>query len=145
MKFTHQFVDLVPEGLAKGVLYVSIRYKTASHLCACDCGREVVTPLSPAFWKMTFDGETVSLSPSIGNWEFPCRAHYWITRDEVRWSGRFSREEIEEVTAKDQAAVSEHFDRQSTDLPREPAADAATETPRPASRWTKLKPRWWPW
>ena len=36
--------------------------------CCCGCGEEVVTPFSPAQWQMSFDGEAVSLHPSIGNW-----------------------------------------------------------------------------
>ncbi|MFC4855982.1 DUF6527 family protein [Actinophytocola glycyrrhizae] len=27
--------------------------------------------------RRDFNGETVSLSPSIGNWSFPCRSHYY--------------------------------------------------------------------
>jgi hypothetical protein len=34
---------------------------------------------------MVFDGKTISLDPSIGNWSFPCQSHYWITSSEVRW------------------------------------------------------------
>ena len=43
----HEFVEGIPERLEEGVLYVSILYATAMHLCACGCGREVVTPLTP--------------------------------------------------------------------------------------------------
>ena len=82
----HQFVDLVPETLLEGILYVSIRYATAIHNCCCGCGNKVVTPLDPDQWKLTFDGQSISLSPSIGNWNFPCRSHYWIYRGNVKWS-----------------------------------------------------------
>ena len=85
MKLSHNFVRSVPEALEQGVLYVSIEYATAIHRCCCGCGKEVVTPLSPRDWKLTFDGETVSLHPSIGNWSFPCRSHYWIKQDRVEW------------------------------------------------------------
>jgi hypothetical protein len=61
-----------------------------------------VTPLSPTDWKLTFDGETISLSPSIGNWSLKCQAHYWIERNQVRWAGRWSRDEIEAGRASDQ-------------------------------------------
>jgi hypothetical protein len=76
----HEFVDLIPDALEDGVLYVSVQYATALHLCCCGCGSEVVTPLSPTDWSLTFDGDTVSLRPSIGNYSFPCRSHYFITR-----------------------------------------------------------------
>ena len=93
----HRFVDAVPDTLEDGVLYVSTKYATAVHRCCCGCGHEVVTPFSPTDWRMTFDGETLSLAPSIGNWSFPCRSHYWIERDQVRWSGKWSDEQVAPV------------------------------------------------
>ncbi len=81
----HRFVATIPDTLEAGVLYVSIEYAIAVHSCACGCGQDVVTPLSPRDWSLTFDGETVSLSPSIGNWGFACRSHYWIRRGAVVW------------------------------------------------------------
>ena len=44
-----------------------------------------VTPLDPDEWQLSFDGETVSLYPSIGNYRFPCHSHYFITKNKVRW------------------------------------------------------------
>lgn len=82
---THEFVEYVPAVLAEGVLYVSLRFATVVHLCPCGCGNKVVTPLSPADWQLLFDGEAVSLTPSIGNWSLPCQSHYWIRLDRVRW------------------------------------------------------------
>ena len=82
---THEFVEYVPAVLAEGVLYVSLRFATVVHLCPCGCGNKVVTPLSPADWQLLFDGEAVSLTPSIGNWSLPCQSHYWIRLDQVRW------------------------------------------------------------
>src|SRR6058998_1537160 len=67
----HEFVDYVPEELEDGVVYVSIRYSTAVHLCCCGCGIEVASPISPADWELTFDGESITLHPSIGNWSLP--------------------------------------------------------------------------
>ena len=34
-----------------------------------------------------FDGRTISLNPSIGNWSYPCRSHYWIKGNRVVWDG----------------------------------------------------------
>jgi hypothetical protein len=101
LRFGHGFVEHIPERLEDGVLYISIPYATAMHLCACGCGREVVTPLTPTDWEMIFDGETVSLWPSIGNWSFECQSHYWIRRGRVRWGGGMSRQEIEQARARD--------------------------------------------
>jgi hypothetical protein len=100
-RFAHRFVDQMPERLEEGVLYVSIQYATGMHLCGCGCGHEVVTPLSPTDWEMTFDGETVSLAPSIGNWSLRCQSHYWIRRGRVRWARWMSRDEIERGRERD--------------------------------------------
>lgn len=64
----HTFVSVIPDKLDEGILYVSIQYNTALHKCACGCGEEVVTPITPSDWKITYNGESVSLYPSIGNW-----------------------------------------------------------------------------
>ena len=50
------------------------------------CGGRVVTPLSPDDWRLTYDGDTVSLWPSIGNWAFACQSHYWIRSDQIVWA-----------------------------------------------------------
>ena len=50
-----EFVQAIPEKLEDGTLYVSMDYATVVHKCCCGCGREVVTPLSPTDWKLTFD------------------------------------------------------------------------------------------
>lgn len=91
---THKFVEFIPAKPEEGVLYISIEYKTATHLCACGCGERVITPISPVDWNMTFNGETVSLSPSIGNWRFACRSHYFIRNDNVVWAGSWDEDEI---------------------------------------------------
>jgi hypothetical protein len=81
----HKFVEFIPETFEGGVLYITMQYRTAVHLCACGCGNKVVTPFSPLDWKLTFDGKTISLYPSIGNWGFDCRAHYFITNSRVKF------------------------------------------------------------
>ena len=84
----HEFIHLIPDALDDGVLYVSIPYATVIHKCCCGCGNEVATPLDPSDWEMVFDGKSISLSPSIGNWSLPCQSHYWIDRNHVRWIRR---------------------------------------------------------
>lgn len=83
----YEFVQFVPckSSLDEGVLYVSVEFATAIHLCACGCGNEVVTPLSPCDWCLVFDGRAVSLMPSIGNWRLECESHYWIRGGAVIW------------------------------------------------------------
>ena len=79
-------VEEIPsaEDIQPGVLYISHKYGTAVHHCACGCGEEVITPLSPEGWTIHFNGR-FSLTPSIGNFQFPCRSHYFITNEEVCW------------------------------------------------------------
>ncbi|MFF4961971.1 DUF6527 family protein [Streptomyces sp. NPDC001222] len=95
------FVEAFPAAMDQGVLYISIPYRTCGHLCCCGCGQEVVTPLSPAQWSLTYDGDSVSLAPSVGNWALPCQSHYWIHKNQIRWSRRFSATEISENRARD--------------------------------------------
>ena len=104
MKLTsvkHEFVEFIPSKLDEGVLYISIPYATAVHLCAEGCGNKVVTPISPTDWQLTFDGVSISLAPSIGNWQFPCRSHYWVKNDHIEWADGLNAEEIEAARQRD--------------------------------------------
>lgn len=87
-----RFVKSVPRQLEAGVLYVSMEFSTAIHSCYCGCGHEVVTPLSPTGWKLIYDGESVSLRPSIGNWNFPCKSHYFITQNRIILAESFAKD-----------------------------------------------------
>lgn len=89
---TLNFVELMPKEIEDGVLYISMEYATAIHRCACGCGNKVVTPLSPKDWKLTFNGESISLSPSIGNWNFDCKSHYWIVNNNIKWDVSWPQE-----------------------------------------------------
>lgn len=113
-RLSHEFVEFIPEQLQEGVLYVSTTYATAAHLCFCGCGREVVTPLSPTDWRLTFNRKTVSLSPSIGNWSFPCRSHYWIKDNCVQWCGEMQQHAIDAGRVRDRLLKEAYFgDRRS--------------------------------
>lgn len=94
MTLQHKFVEHVPDTMEPGVLYVSVTYCTAMHLCVCGCGNEVVTPISPTDWQLKFDGKSISLSPSIGNWSFECRSHYWIIKNEIRHAEGWTSEKV---------------------------------------------------
>ncbi len=109
-----EFLDLVPDRLEPGVLYISVRYKSVQHSCCCGCGRKVVTPLSPTGWRMTYDGRTISLWPSVGNWQKDCGSHYIIDRNRVRWARRWSEEEIAAGLERDRDIKRDYYGEGST-------------------------------
>ena len=104
----HEFVEFIPDELEQRTVYISIRFATASHLCVCGCGNKVVTPIRPTDWTLSFDGKTVSLDPSIGNWSFPCQSHYYIRKNRVKWAPKWSREQIERGRLHDSHAKEGH-------------------------------------
>ena len=110
MLLQHKFVEFIPETVEDGILYVSIEYCTAIHKCVCGCGNEVVTPLSPTDWKLTFNGKAVTLYPSIGNWSFDCQSHYWIRNNKIEFAGRWTEREIKLGRENDVKHKVEYFD-----------------------------------
>ncbi len=98
----HKFVDTIPSELEDNVLYISLKYNVTKHLCPCGCRSEIVATLSPAKWKLSYDGETVSLNPSIGNWHHKCQSHYCIIKDEVVWARKMSKHKIGAAIQRDQ-------------------------------------------
>jgi hypothetical protein len=126
----HEFVELAPKTLEDGVIYVSVEYASAVHNCFCGCGIKVATPISPTDWQLTYNGDTVSLWPSIGNWDFPCESHYFIEHNMVRWAGSMTREEIEEGRAVDRRRKVVYY----AEPPRPPMTTAEPAKPAPKAR-----------
>jgi len=93
--FLLQRVHYMPKELQPGVLYVAEQFGVAGHLCACGCGHKVMTPLGPTEWSFEESTEGPTLTPSIGNWQLPCKSHYWITVGKVDWSSAWSADQIE--------------------------------------------------
>jgi hypothetical protein len=84
-----QFVEYMPDDkdLKEGFLYVSMPFGVAIHLCCCGCGNKVVTPfMGPEAWTLDKEGALLSLSPSIGNFNFQCKSHYFIKKNCVQWA-----------------------------------------------------------
>lgn len=134
---THEFVEYIPNDLKDGAIYVSIPFATVAHKCCCGCGNEVITPLSPTDWTLIYDGQSISLDPSIGNWNFPCQSHYWINRNRVKWARRWSHQEINAGRAHDLIAKKRYFGGTKTSAVDLTAASA--QGPR------KQKPKRSPW
>jgi hypothetical protein len=109
--YKHVFVDNMPDMLDEGILYVCVKYATSAHNCFCGCGREVVTPIHPTKWKLTFDGVNVSLFPSVGSWSLPCKSHYWLENGRINWAESWSDEEIRAARSRDLSAQDSYFAR----------------------------------
>lgn len=139
----HEFVEFIPDELQERIIYISIRFATASHLCCCGCGNKAVTPLRPTDWKLIFDGKTVSLDPSIGNWSFACQSHYWITHNKVQCAPPWSKERIEAGRNRDRRRKQRYF-QQVEDIDVSAAAKEPAGVPVVATKglWQKLKSLW---
>jgi uncharacterized protein DUF6527 len=144
---THEFVEYIPNRLKDWTIYVSVTFAIVAHKCCCGCGNEVVTPLSRAYWQLTFDGESISLYPSIGNWSFDCQSHYWIRHNKVKWAPRWSREEIDSGRAWDRLAKERYFNNDDDDgsaiIDSNTNAERLREDKSEKSLWQKLKNRLW--
>lgn len=99
------YKDVVEEG----VLYISAPYATATHKCACGCGEIVVTPIRPTDWTLTWNGETVTVNPSIGNWSLPCQSHYFIIENKIIWARKWSASEIMAGRASDRIVKDRYY------------------------------------
>lgn len=131
-----EFVETIPEVIQEGRLYISIRFRTASHLCACGCGGKVVTPIKPPKWRFTYDGETVSLSPSIGRWQLPCKSHYRIIRNKVVWFRAFNEDEMKAVLRQDAGDLHSYYAR--PEVPQVPESSVTANKGFLARLWGRL-------
>jgi hypothetical protein len=104
-----EYVEFLPRRLEDGVLYISRKFSTASHRCCCGCGTKIVTPLRETEYSLTERGGLVSLRPSIGNWNHPCRSHYLIRDNRVIWAVAMSQAAIDLGRAQDDALKDAYF------------------------------------
>jgi hypothetical protein len=124
----------IPERIEPGVLYISMDFATAVHRCCCGCEEKVVTPFTPTDWKMTFDGETISLRPSVGNWNIPCRSHYVIDRSRVIEARPWTDWQIANERGRDKEVKAQFYGEHS----------AVEDEERPAIRDKEPASVWWP-
>lgn len=109
LELTPRDLDEFPRVLEEGVLYISKECELAAHKCCCGCGEDVITPLNPARWRLDRHGGRVSLHPSIGNWKFACRSHYWIRNNRVIPSYGMDDEEIADAIELDRVEREDYF------------------------------------
>jgi hypothetical protein len=111
-KFKPKYVESIPSELEEGILYISEKYRTTSHLCACGCKEKVALTLKPGGWKLIKGiDDKVSLKPSVGNFSLDCQSHYFITDNEIEWARVWSDEEIEAGWADDEKARNEFYEK----------------------------------
>lgn len=127
----HSFVEFIPNQLEEGIVYISMEYCTAIHLCVCGCRNKVVTPFSPTDWNMTFDGKSISLYPSIGNWSFDCQSHYWIKKGQIQWAGSWSDDQISKGRKADKSVKEKYYEPKTKE-------NALAEVKRKISLWDRL-------
>lgn len=86
-EFKTVFTTGITSYLEQGKLYVNENYKVVRRLCPCGCGSLVQTPIdgSDYSWQYTNHNGKITLRPSIGNFELPCKSHYYITENRVEW------------------------------------------------------------
>lgn len=96
-ELTPVHVVYMPDELEAGKLYVSIYFNCSIHLCPCGCGEKIVLPFytdkdpedsirRTMGWEYREVNGLVTFSPSVGNWKLPCRTHYFIENNKIRWA-----------------------------------------------------------
>ena len=128
---THRFVRFVPDELEEQTLYVSLDFATVVHKCCCGCGGKVVTPLTPTDWKMTFDGESITLMPSVNNSGFQCESHYFISRSRAEWAPRLHPYQVTTARLNDRGAKDAYYGADNAGRSY-PAAVPLAPRPRPS-------------
>ncbi|HEY3249605.1 MAG TPA: DUF6527 family protein [Ignavibacteria bacterium] len=130
----HKFVEFIPEILEDDTLYISTEYGIVVHKCCCGCGNRIVTPLSPTDWKLIFDGESVSLYPSIGNWVLKCRSHYWIENNQVYWAEQWSDNKVKAEREREYLNKRNYYSKKSKQF-----NNSTNQIKSKTNFWTKLK------
>jgi hypothetical protein len=98
-----EFVESIPRDLRPDTLFISIQYRTTAHLCMCGCGLKVAHPLRPNRWSLSYDGSSVSMTPSIANDGLPCNSHYWIRSSRVDWYQPLTPRQVKNARLRDAA------------------------------------------
>lgn len=112
----HKFVQTIPEHIESGVLYISTEFRMSSHKCGCGCGERIDILFSPTDWELIFNGETVSIYPSIGNWNYKCQSHYYITENKFVFAPKWTKKQISDGRKRDLHRKDKHYsnDKQKT-------------------------------
>ncbi len=104
-------VHYLPKELEEGFLYVSEEFGVAGHLCPCGCKNKIITPLDKTEWSFKEIMNKPTLYPSIGNWQLPCKSHYWIIEGIIEWSYPWSEEQIIEGREAEDEKRKAYYDK----------------------------------
>ena len=85
VEITPVYAEFMPEVMENEKLYISKEYECAIHLCLCGCKGKTVTPLTKGEWVLIENGDKVSLTPSISNYQMDCKSHYIITNNKANF------------------------------------------------------------
>ena len=102
-KWQVEWVEDMPQSMRSGTLYISIKHRLIEHVCACGCGEEISLPLGKSEWRIAYDGDSISVFPSVGNWRLPCKSHYVIRENKTIWCTRWTEKQILEGRKRDRA------------------------------------------
>jgi hypothetical protein len=109
------YLTQFPEQLAEGILYISEEFNLTAHKCCCGCQEDVVLKLGPAKWQLTKESDgAVSLNPSVGNWKYACRSHYWIENNQVFDAGPMSAGAIKRVQRRDRVERQQYLEQNAS-------------------------------
>jgi hypothetical protein len=104
-------VKTFPSQFEPGILYFSKEYEVAGHLCPCGCDNKIITPIETTEWSLSIRNGKPTLYPSLGNWELPCRSHYWIRKGKIERSYDWTDEEIEIGRKAEERERKKYYDR----------------------------------
>ncbi|EWY35809.1 hypothetical protein N825_34170 [Skermanella stibiiresistens SB22] len=92
---------------------------------------------------MTYDGEAVSLHPSVGSWTLPCRSHYVIRQGKVVEAGSWTEAQIAAKRRQDSAAKARFYGGAE---PAPPALPPSESTVAASSKDGRVRRAWrWLW
>ena len=87
------YVEFMPhfEDFEEGKIYISKKHGTSCHICLCGtCALQVVLPFwqegdsdfaKEHGWELIEEKGKISFTPSVGNYQYPCKSHYIITKN----------------------------------------------------------------
>ncbi|MGX9120463.1 DUF6527 family protein [Mesorhizobium sp. BHbsci] len=96
MKYRYLLVDRIPSQMREGIVYHTEEFELAGLLCACGCGHRI-TLLVPDSHNVWDEGGYVTIRPSIGVFDAPCKSHYIISAGDVQWLPGFSGAHASEI------------------------------------------------